>query len=434
MRYLYYTAHRFKTPDQFVIRFKACLNEPMRRRFPRMFLGKDAGRISGGFTVILAKDEFEAPGEAEFLRNVNLSYVGEADFDEVEKWAVDPDRVLDFARLARFLKPEPLAADDPFAASDAGVAKTALSVKYDNLFAWLCATGQGTYDTFRRTAIALDLPVEDGSARALLRRLRVLGHVEVSEDGQRWFVTPPTVVQLDDGSGYFLAGARDTRVIEALEGTALRCGGQVSVDRHEAREAPRAVRITGVTEAEIVGVLTEAVDAAGAAGAAARRLAEALPHIDHAQALFSRVYHPNIHAFELALYDANSRDYKDVSGPSRTGLYRLRSGRSNDGPDRTLLYLRDEDAWYRGDWYGLRFVARHAAGERCMLGYDPRVGEVAIAKDWHLPELYERALVLASGMLARNDKDLLVYSGVTRETLDILVQKLNAIVEVKTHA
>lgn len=433
-RYIAYKAALYKDPDHFVTIYKRNLTDEMRRRFPRMFLGKDAGRIKGPFTVILVRDDVESPNEAHFLKLMKLSYVAEVEFEDFEKWAVDPDRVIDFSRLARFLGETQLAPDDPFAACEEVAPASVSSEKYDNLFVWLCATGQGSYDTFRRTADALGVPIADGAARALLRRLRLLGHLEVSDDGQRWFVTPPTVIALDDGSGHFLAGARTVSITEALEMAAFHFNGQVTFDSQETREAPRAVRIQGVSEDEISRVLSQSSAQAAAAGPAAKRLAEALPSADQAHELFSRVEHPNTHTCALAIYNSKTRDFVNIGSPSRTGFYRLTYTRSNEGPDRTLLYLADTETWYRGDWYGLRFVARHAAGERCMIGYDPRLGEVAIAKDWHLPELYERALVLASGMLPRNDKDLLVYSGITRETLDILIPKLEATLEVKSYA
>lgn len=434
MRYLWFTANSPRNPEEFVRKFKHNATDEIRAIFPRLFLGRDADGSKGGFTVILLRDEGESPKEQAFLSLMKLTFVDDGDYAMFQSWAVDPDRSIDFTRLARFFEVSSLPLDDPFAPAEAPVLTSTSTVKHDHLFDWLCASGKGSYDTFRRTAEAVGLPLADGSARTLLRRLRLLGHVEISEDGKQWFVTPTTVVESDDGSGCFLAGARDTTSIEALEAEGFAAGYRVRRERHETRDAPSIVRVSGAQPSKIVEVISRYFPEAASAGRAGLRLTEALPPIDQAHLLLSRTNLINLHSFDLEQYESKTNGYKAVSHPSTTGLYRLRSNDTCKLADRTLLYRADEQAWYLGDWYGLRFLARVAAGDRCTAAYDENRNLLAIPSDWHLPELYERALVLASGTLPKHVDGLHLYAGISRETADLMSQKLYASIEVKSCA
>ena len=93
-------------------------------------------------------------------------------------------------------------------------------------------------------------------------------------------------------------------------------------------------------------------------------------------------------------------------------------------PSYTLFYDPATTRWQQGDWYGLRFLARRTAGERCPVHYDSHSQKLAIPQVWRWPELYERALVLASGHLPSWSKEWLVYEAIGAPLLTVLSGKL----------
>ena len=108
-------------------------------------------------------------------------------------------------------------------------------------------------------------------------------------------------------------------------------------------------------------------------------------------------------------------------------MYRL-TKREKKNPYQIVLYLdQPNQRWLRGDWYGLRFLAYHSAKRQFEVKYDSRANEVLIPVEEHWPLLYERALVLASGMLPIRDKSFrwLKYTNISNELVQLLAEKLS---------
>ena len=89
-----------------------------------------------------------------------------------------------------------------------------------------------------------------------------------------------------------------------------------------------------------------------------------------------------------------------------SGLYRLTKKAENNPYQLVLYFDEPNQRWLRGDWYGLRFLAYNSAGREFKIKYDSSSNEILIPVEEHWPLLYERALVLASGMLPVRDKTL----------------------------
>ena len=108
-------------------------------------------------------------------------------------------------------------------------------------------------------------------------------------------------------------------------------------------------------------------------------------------------------------------------------MYRLTRGETSDTYQIVLYFDQSNQRWLRGDWYGLRFLAYNAAELDFEVQYDSSANDIWIPVDERWPMLYERALVLASGILphrAENTK-WLRYSGISNELVQLLTEKLN---------
>ena len=64
---------------------------------------------------------------------------------------------------------------------------------YNHLLYWLSANGEGSWQSFRNACAQLSLDQHD-EPRHIFRRLRLLGHVEYLDNGQRWAVCPSCLV------------------------------------------------------------------------------------------------------------------------------------------------------------------------------------------------------------------------------------------------
>lgn len=122
--------------------------------------------------------------------------------------------------------------------------------------------------------------------------------------------------------------------------------------------------------------------------------------------------------------------FSEVIFSGRTGLYELwppdgRAARGADlRPEYTLYYDEVRQQWLRADWYGLRFLARYEAGQSCPLRYRSTTNQLAVPSKWRWPEVYERALVLASGRLPSYRDGWLVYESIGAELAEELWAKL----------
>jgi hypothetical protein len=164
-------------------------------------------------------------------------------------------------------------------------------------------------------------------------------------------------------------------------------------------------------------------------GNVALRLAQALPPVADWVSL-----QPGLQGIIPQLYRVkrfNGDVFIDVHFDSQPGMYEfwpLEEGPdqkvADDYPLLTAFYDAPRDRWLRGDWYGLRFLTRLANGEVCPARYETDTCRLAVPTDWRWPELYERALVLASGRLPERSGEWLIYRAITPQALEVLSQKV----------
>ena len=110
-----------------------------------------------------------------------------------------------------------------------------------------------------------------------------------------------------------------------------------------------------------------------------------------------------------------------------TGFYELSPKYSTGGAENSTVtgyYNQEDGTWRRGDWYGLRFLAKVRTNESYSYCYDARIGDFSIPQEWRWPEVYERALVLSSGHLPVLTGSHITYEQIDETTLSGLHQKL----------
>jgi hypothetical protein len=282
------------------------------------------------------------------------------------------------------------------------------SEQSNRLLYWLSTLGSGTWETFRKSCQTLQIE----EPKRILRRLRLLGHLETSANGRKWSTAPSTIVKIESTQPeYILCGQRNLKLIHELESL-----GIVADIAYQPRgEAPSCLRLA-VNNPEIITNKLPIINA----GEAAQKLAGILPEIT--------TWQQNLTFLELVpslqQWKKFQNDIFEVCGtPYETGMYQMCD--ENLNPRYTLFYNQETQNFYQGDWYGLRFLNLQSQGVSCQAYYDIDNKQLAIPINQRWPEIYERALVLASGKLPIYHKSWLIYDNVNWELAYVLSEKLN---------
>ncbi len=315
-------------------------------------------------------------------------------------------------------------AGDPFDISDQSLLEDETQTpehgeRYDQLLYWLSATAEGSWQTFTQVCKVLSLVEENKHARRILRKLILLGHIECSLDGSRWSICPPALVQSSaDADGYFLAGQRTPGLLKQL-------GAHYELQNQWGYQGP--------TRIEIIGELSAENNTIRRVSNASSRIAEWLPDLEGWKDTLEPIDRLVTAPYEIEKWDGRRYSLcetvfqKEGQYIGESGLYRLRRQGREDGYRINLFFDQEQQRWLRGDWYGLRFLADYAARVDLEAVHNPRTGELMIPFAERWPLLYERALVLATGLLPTPAKNVkwLRYEGVSAELCYILTNKLN---------
>jgi len=251
----------------------------------------------------------------------------------------------------------------------------------EKLLWFLSATGTGPWSSLRAAGAALGI-LDAVQVTRLVRHLRLLGHLETFPAG-RWQVSPPAAVEVTLPGGEtcrFLVGARDSR----------------------RRPGERAEAQPGGPDRVLVDEAGERSVLFSPAGS----LVEALP--DAAGFVTSLEVLGSVNERALKLRQFSGEGFVSCAGITGDGLYELTS------PDgRSVHALRRGRDWRRGEFTALRFLTLSAMNLLGPWRFSADAQELAVRFDERPPELYERALVLCSGLLPGNRGGWLVYRNVT---------------------
>jgi hypothetical protein len=349
-------------------------------------------------------------------------------YDEIQPMASKEIEAFNFRRikmvhLNRYVPTDPF--DFATSAEDKHQITQDTNPVFNQLLFCLSAYGRGTWQQFRTICAELGIETTGEYARRISRRIRSLGHIELSRDGQNWFAAPSCLVQFEGGDQRyhaFLAGQRSPRLLEILHRkthtiTAAQPYGN----------APEQVVVTFPNESTaqaFVDDYSKQHHPIHLAGQAGLKIASRLPGLDEWE---TNLPIPSIVKGHYRFKRWVDGDFESVPLPRETGMYRLTHNSERfEHPQLTLFYNADADTWRKADWYGIRYLALRRAGASCEVHYDSARRELATAVEQRWPDLYERSLVLASGRLPHFHNDYAIYSNITAAQAHILASKLGA--------
>ena len=294
---------------------------------------------------------------------------------------------------------------------------------HERLLHWISARGDGTWEQFKNACEIVGVVNERFVARAALRRFRLLCHIDLSPDGTKWSVSPTAFVRYeDDRSKGFLVGQRTEAMIRDV--TTL-C---TNVDEsHSGPAGPKLIEIDTPNAEELaeLGIVD--------AGAAAHRLAKALPDLNHWKATLATI--SNLDLGRMAIERWENGNFQECDTIYiRDGMYFGQSGMYRLGPHdersrRSIIAFFDQalQKWFKGDWYGLRFLHNVAELGNAEAVHNLGAGSLLIPVAERWPLLYEQALTLTSGLLPipSGNRNWLEYRRVPIDIAKTLCKKLN---------
>jgi len=310
-------------------------------------------------------------------------------------------------------KPKPVAYDNPFdfiSSSTPSSSNNNFSRQYERLLYWLSALGAGSWDSFKKACQSLELP----EPRRIVRRLKLLGHLELSVDGSKWSMSPTALVKVNSQSEnkkFILCGQRSHKLLQKLEQF-------TTVTPKNNGDAPPCIHLDNLKNVSELIEYSEFY--ISDVGNASSKLAEILPNIDTWQQNLRNLQGIVPSLYEWQYFDGHN--FVDCVSPKETGLYQYKR-EANNNISGTVFYDQPNNKWLQGDWYGLRLLALH--NQDISVHYDKTKESLAIPLDQRWPEIYERALVLASGLLPQlTTERWLVYERISLELSTQLTDKL----------
>jgi hypothetical protein len=336
-----------------------------------------------------------------------------------------------YRRTVTYRPPLVTATEDPF---DLGELQSYIDQQPTNesflalnrLLYWLSATGAGGWPVFRRVSDLLTKEIVGLDARHLFRRLRLLGHVEyATPNGSKWGICPPVLVQATQPNTYFLAGQRTPSLLTDLSKIA-----EVEHQPQPTGQGPDIIQLRFASETAARQAVNRGSFKLHWGGLTSLRLAEILPDWKEYQTSLDVVSGFVLSNYTLEQWQGET--YVEIHFQNQTGLYRL-TPREQDTrlSPQSLFYDADTDQWRGGPWYDLRYLALQNAGEPCRVRYHHTRQRLDISANYRWPDLYERALVLASGFLPLPAPDYSWYyfKDISPELAHLLAAKLNVTIE-----
>ena len=300
-----------------------------------------------------------------------------------------------------------------------------LGERYNRLLYWLSANAEGTWQTFARVCEVLQLAGDTKGARSILRRLILLGYIEISSNGQKWSICPTTLVQCAAGPEVcFLAGQQTPNLIEQLS-----AHWAIENIPQPGYQGPSCVKVHSNLSTDL---LVDELQVK-TVGVVSVQLAKLLPDLEGWKAILTSIDRIDTTHYNIEIWNGNQFSPCDTfyerNGQyfGESGMYRLRRGTDANTYQIVLYFDEPNQRWLRGDWYGLRFLTYDSIGRDFEVAYDSDTNDLLIPLDEHWPLLYERALVLASGSLPGRTENprWLKYSGISSELVQQLTGKLN---------
>jgi len=268
----------------------------------------------------------------------------------------------------------------------------------DLVLEWLSFRGHGRLsDVASSVAAVMDSPPRTRAyaARAYLRRLEVLGHLDLQWSEGKWRIRPTVLTQLPGSSAIALVIGKRTAELEGrLESEAVLHRVVPPTSRTVSLGDPGILLLEYDSEAELSDVATNA--GAKFIPCAALDLAANLPLL----ALGARAAGPNTYGSAVEMFNVLEREFTQVETFRRDGLFKQKVN------GRWQYWLLRSGRWSSIGYAEGMCLTMSEVDSRCLqlkifedVDEDP-IGTLHVNGALPLPVQHQRALALCSGVNA----------------------------------
>jgi hypothetical protein len=289
------------------------------------------------------------------------------------------------------------------------------ALDHDVLLDALCCIGAGTFSAMQQLVSQSD--DRPWAAHELARTLVSLGYLDVNLDEQlrprSWSISPTTLVASPHQT--FIAGWRSPKLVACLNDAVQAVGGRIVQTQQD--DGPSRVTVSDVDRGQLDDIAAELSKRGGVPVAvsrdAPRRLARALPRLASIRQELATATLPA--GGRLDRLDPVSMRWTATSAASRPGAYRT------GGLPRIVIHSDGRDSRVTDS----RLAKWLAVDGTSLLAHDPARMRVICHRGAEPPWLYERALVLCSGLLPKPlEGHLVEYADVDQSVAAALAARL----------
>lgn len=305
-----------------------------------------------------------------------------------------------------------------FSASQVEPIQDAEAIDSGTLFDGICFAQAGTWASL----VKLSAQFDDSPwfAAELAKTLSSLGHIDLSLDRhglhpKRFAVAPATLASTPSGT-VVMCGHRNRAIRDAVIAAAEQLG--LAVEIVSDRAAPDTVSIqideagAEIALAELAGADLEEPIVASVLPALS--VARALPRLSSLLLWLPDFKPPGSRA---EVYDPHSNSWQRTTTPTQPGAYRFMT--------RPISYglMQSPGQMVRADNRWVKWLAANSS-RTVMFAYEPDRNLLKVPIGARLPGLFERAIVLSSGLPPRDGDKVTEYRGVSDEVAEIVSSKL----------
>ena len=286
------------------------------------------------------------------------------------------------------------------------VAKPSLII--DDLLDALTFAKRGSWSEFYSLAIQINdapwFPIESA------RMLSALGHIDLTLEPstlrpESWAISPPTLAFIPNDNKAIICGARWPELIQRIRDDAEAIGGNIETTRNKV--GPEIIRIHNLEITELKDVIESTgkhLDIQlGFTESAGSKLAHLLPSLNDIAKVLPAA---SLSGHRIERFDLNSAKWKSSDDETIPGAYRITTN-----PWSFAWRSKLDKKLRAGDSRLVKYLAATEM-KRTLLYYDRTRKRLVAPLGAALPGLYERAVVLCSGIPPSIHMNKLCYESI----------------------
>ncbi len=283
-------------------------------------------------------------------------------------------------------------------------------MNYEMLLQWVSERGDGSLTAFRQAHDWLAQAEPDrGHWTWALQSLQSLGHVEVDWEARRWEVAPSTIATIVGGGGYaLLCGARPrwfVRRLDCLDSDPdlAHLADSIVLERPVPQDHGPSLQLVTLDEEREAAEICEALGVQYSPFAADQllHLLPRLTYLVHAGRRIQPGLPGGVLPTRMGVGEPGRPLFEDMHDPDHltAGAYRMALFDT-----RRYFYVHGTDEVFEAGRGEVIYMELRRRGQQ-VLRWDETDLSLLVPSRFRLPQLYERAAVLRTGLLPGTEPD-----------------------------